>query len=388
MNPRRKDIEETLKLLHRKLSAFERELVVASSTTIKFELQHRIDNEIKPQIARYEAEYQQLLSPVYSNSPTQQSSLQNKTLRKHSELVKSVAISPIGQIVASGGADKTVNLWDLKTGNLLRTLTGHSSPILSVKFSPDGMTLATASNLEAGSSNIKIWDVQTGELKKNVGGNLINLRSSCLAFSPDGEILASGNIDATIRLWKVRTGELETTLKGHGWDVNSVEFSQNGRYLVSGGLDGAIKVWNWRNGRLLKTFNRPSPEDFVGSLVAWFDSSVGAIYSVTIDPDGTIIASGGAEQPIILWGISTGKIVKTFTEHTGSVFSVSFSPNGQLLASGGDDNTIRIWDVATGEVRQTFSHLGPVYSVAFSPNGKTLVSGSRDTTVKIWEIED
>ncbi|NMG61141.1 WD40 repeat domain-containing protein, partial [Geitlerinema sp. P-1104] len=267
MNQRRKHIEETLKLLHQKLSALERELVVASSPTIKFELQHRIDNEIKPQIARYEAEYQQLLSPVYSNSPTQQSSLQNKTLRKHSELVKSVAISPIGQIVASGGADKTVNLWDLKTGNLLRTLTGHSSPILSVKFSPDGMTLATASNLEAGSSNIKIWDVQTGELKKNVGGNLINLRSSCLAFSPDGEILASGNIDATIKLWKVRTGELETTLKGHGWDVNSVEFSQNGRYLVSGGLDGAIKVWNWRNARLLKTFNRPSPEDFVGSLV-------------------------------------------------------------------------------------------------------------------------
>ncbi|MCC5897199.1 MAG: WD40 repeat domain-containing protein [Phormidium sp. BM_Day4_Bin.17] len=388
MNQRRKYVETMLDMLHNKLSAFERELVLAASPTIKFELKQRIDNEIKPQIVRYEAEYQQLLSSDSSTPQPQLSSPQNKTLRDHSDLVKSVAISPLGQMLASGGADKTIKLWDLKTGNLLRTLTGHSSPIMSVKFSPDGMTLATSSNLETGSSNIKLWDVKTGELKTNIGGNLINFRSSCVAFSPDGEILASGNIDATVKLWKLRTGKLETTLKGHGWDVNSVEFSTDGRYLVSGGLDGAIKVWDWRNARLLKTFNRPSPEDFVGSLVSWFDSSVGSINSVAIHPNGNIIASGGSEQPIILWDISSEKITRTFTEHTGSVFSVCFSPNGQLLASGGNDNNVRIWDVTTGELRQTFNHLGPVYCVAFTPDGKTLVSGSGDTTVKIWEIED
>jgi len=311
-----------------------------------------------------------------------------QTLKGHSELVRSVAISPSGQILASSSNDQTIKLWNLPTGKLLYTLAGHSSMVTSVAFSPDGKTLASASNLAVGDGNIKLWDVETGTLQQTLDKGLLNLRVSCVTFSPDGNTLASGNIDATIKLWQLNSGKLQNTLKGHGWDVNSVAFSRNGKILVSGGLDGAIKIWNWRTGELLHTLNRPSPSDIIGSLVSWFDSSVGVIWSVAISPDGQIIASGGSEQPIMLWNSDRGKLVRTLTEHSGKVYSVTFSPNGKLLASGGDDNTLRIWNYQTGELLQTLEHLSPVYCVTFSPDGQTLVSGSVDSTIKVWRIHD
>ncbi|MEQ8959709.1 MAG: hypothetical protein RLP02_17590 [Coleofasciculus sp. C2-GNP5-27] len=311
-----------------------------------------------------------------------------QTLKGHSELVRSVAISPSGQILASSSNDQTIKLWNLPTGKLLYTLAGHSSMVTSVAFSPDGKTLASSSNLAVGDGNIKLWDVETGTLQQTLDKGLLNLRVSCVTFSPDGNTLASGNIDATIKLWQLNSGKLHNTLKGHGWDVNSVAFSRNGKILVSGGLDGAIKIWNWRTGELLHTLNRPSPSDIIGSLVSWFDSSVGVIWSVAISPDGQMIASGGSEQPIMLWNSDRGKLVRTLTEHSGKVYSVTFSPNGKLLASGGDDNTLRIWNYQTGELIQTLEHLSPVYCVTFSPDGQTLVSGSVDSTIKVWRIHD
>ncbi|MBD1803884.1 CHAT domain-containing protein [Microcoleus sp. FACHB-SPT15] len=308
------------------------------------------------------------------------------TLTGHSDTVVSVVISPDGTTLASGSLDHTIKLWNLATGELLSTLTGHSSVVLSLAFSPDGKILASGSNMEFQDGNIKLWDVDTARLQQTLGGSLLALRVSCIAFSPDGQTLASGHIDTTIRLWHLGSGKVRRTLRGHGWDVRSVAFSPDGQFLVSGGIDGAIKIWNWRTGELLHTLNRPSPSDLIGSLVSWFDSSIGSLWSVAISPDGQTLASGGSDQPIMLWNSSTGKLLRTLTEHSGTVLSVAFSPDGQTLVSGGDDNTIRIWNFQTGELLHTLRHLGPVKSVAFSPDGQTLVSGSADMTVKIWRL--
>ncbi|GET37768.1 WD-40 repeat-containing protein [Microseira wollei NIES-4236] len=306
------------------------------------------------------------------------------TLDGHSDSVLSVAVSPDGRMIASGSRDRTIKLWNLTTGELLTTLTGHSSSVLAVDFSPDRQTLASVSNMEFQDGNIKLWDVRTSRLRQTLGSSLVALRTSCVAFSPDGQTLATGHFDAAIRLWHLNSGKQLRTLRGHGWDVNSVTFSRDGRFLVSGGIDGAIMIWNWRNGERIRTLNRPS--DFFDSMVSWFDRSVGSIRSVAISPDGHTIASGGSEQPIKLWNTNTGKEMRIFTEHTDSVNAIVFSPNGKIIASGGEDNTIWIWNYQTGEVINTVKSLNAVNSLAFSHNTKILVSGCQDSKINILSV--
>jgi len=257
-----------------------------------------------------------------------------QTFQSHSDAVKSVAIHPNGQIIASSSLDKTIKLWNLSTGQLLHTLTAHSSAVISVTFSPDGKTLASASNMEFQDGTIKLWDVETGTLKQTLGAGLLNFRTSCLAFSPDGQTLATGHIGTTpiwaiINLWNLNAGQIKNTLRGHGWEVESIAFSKDGRLLISGGLDGAIKIWNWHKEELLHTLNRPSPSDFMASIASWLDSSVGMIWSVAISPDSQIVASGGSNQPIQLWSAKTGNLLGTFTEHSDRIYSLAFSPDGE-----------------------------------------------------------
>lgn len=152
-------------------------------------------------------------------------------------------------------------------------------------------------------------------------------------------------------------------------------------------MDCSIKVWNWHQEKLLYTLNRPESDDWVASMVSWFDSSVGIIWCVAISPDNLMITSGGSDQPIKLWNAQTGKEERTLTEYTDTVYSLSFNPDGKTLASGSADHTIKIWNFHTGELLQTLEHLGPVKSVAFSSvDAKTLVSGSADNTIKIWRL--
>jgi len=311
------------------------------------------------------------------------------TLTDHSDIVKSVAISPNQNIIASGSLDQTIKLWNLATGELLHTFTGHRSAVIDVAFSPDGKTLASASNHEFFDGSIKLWDVANKQFKQSLGNTLVALRTSCLAFSPDEQTLANGHIGTTlmggtIDIWNLRRSRIEKTLWGHVWEVNCLAFSKDGRILVSGSLDGAVKIWNWHRKELLHTLIRPV--DFFGALASWFDSSVGIIWCVAISPDGKTVAASGSQQPIQLWNTENGKLLRTFTEHSDSIYALAFSPDGETLASGGADNTIRIWNFHTGELLETLEHLGPVKSVVFSYDGKILVSGSADATVKIWRV--
>ena len=190
-----------------------------------------------------------------------------------------------------------------------------------------------------------------------------------VAFSPDGQMLASGSWDYTVRLWDPHTGKLNTTLIAHTDQVQSVVFSPDGQTLASAGWDKIIRLWNPHTGELKRTLT----------------ASGDTIASVVFNPDGQLLASGGYNQPIRLWNTTTWQVERTLTGHTGAVEFVTFSPDEGMLASGSRDETIRLWGPHTGQYIRTLTATSPVNCLAFSPDGSTLASGSWDETIRLWD---
>jgi len=289
-------------------------------------------------------------------------------LTGHTLPVESVAFSPDGKILASCSADGTVRLWDLATHRQIgRSLTGHTGPVLSVAFSPDGKTLASG----GADHTVRLWDLAT---HRQIGTPLYGHTGAVtsVAFRPAGQTLASGSDDGTVRLWNLATGrQIGTPLYGHAGAVTSVAFSPGGKTLASGSDNGTVRLWNLAIGRQIG-----------GPLTA-------AIESVAFSPGGQTVASGSADGTIRLWNLASHRqIGRPLTGGIGTVLSVAFSPGGMTLASGSADDTIRLWNLATGRQIGTplYGHTGAVTSVAFSPNGKTLASGSDDGTVRLWNL--
>ncbi len=159
------------------------------------------------------------------------------------------------------------------------------------------------------------------------------------------------------------------TLKGHTKDVTSVAFSPDGQTLASGSDDGTLRLWNLASGKELRTLTRHTY----------------SVISVAFSPDGQTVASCGSDTKIKLWNLASGKELRTLTGHTNMILSVAFSPDGQTLASGSGDQTIKLWNLASGkELRTLTGHTSYVLTMAFSPDGQTLASGSADKTIKIW----
>jgi WD40 repeat protein len=253
-----------------------------------------------------------------------------------------------------------------KTLQLQQTLTGHSDSVWSVAYSPNGQTLASGS----WDNTIKLWNVKTGNLLQTLTGHSKDINS--VAYSPDGQTLASASNDNTIKLWNVKTGNLLQTLEGHSYSVNSVAYSPDGQTLASASGDTTIKIWDVKTGNLLQTLSGHS---------IW-------VNSVAYSPDGQTLASGSGDTTIKIWDVKTGNLLQTLSGHSIWVNSVAYSPDGQTLASGSWDNTIKIWDVKTGNLLQTLpGHSIWVNSVAYSPDGQTLASGSDDKTIKLWNVK-
>ena len=277
----------------------------------------------------------------------------HRTTLTNDFLVSSVAFSPDGKILASGGEYlyTTSISWDRFCSVFGGSCYRRYSPERAYPSYP-----------------LKLWNFDTERFILLEGHED---RISSVGFSPNGKILASSSWDNTIRLWNPETGQHLTTFQGHSEAVNSVEFSPDGTALASGSNDDTAKLWN--------------PDGQVRATLHGHGSDV---TSVAFSPDGKILASGSSDNTIRLWDLTTAQHIATLEGHTDWVRSVAFSPNGRTLASGSDDSTIRLWDPTTTEHLDTFTgHRGYVYTVVFSPDGTTLASGSGDCTILLWEIE-
>ena len=258
------------------------------------------------------------------------------TLNGHTREVFAAAFSPSGERLATGSADHTVKIWDVNTGRQILSINDLTAFVRSVAFSPDGRMLAagshhTSETFQSEERTVRIFDAATGRELRSLRGHKEEVMS--VAFSPDGRTLASASWDKTIKLWDVETGRELMTLRGHTEGVWSVAFSPDGKRLATGGRDDTVRVWDAATGRELMTLTGHTDE----------------IFSVAFSPDGARIASASNDHTVKLWDAATGRERFTFREHQDQVWSVAFSPDGRMLASGSWDGTTRLRRAPTEE---------------------------------------
>ena len=243
------------------------------------------------------------------------------TLAGHDKVVESFVISPNGQFLASGSWDKTIKLWNLKTGQAFRTIRVHTALVLAVAISPDGQILASGGS----DSTIKLWNLKKGRQLNTFRGHAHRVNS--VALSIDGEIVASGSLDKTVKLWSLKTGQETNTLTGHRGEVNCVALSLDGEVLASGSADGTVKIWQPKEGREICTLT----------------GHRGEVNAVALNLDGATLASGSADGKVKLWSIREKRELYSLTGHGKKISTVALSIDGRILASGSRESTIKIW---------------------------------------------
>ena len=296
---------------------------------------------------------------------------------EEAEFRRALAFDPAGRVLASGGLDKTVRLWNPHTGQLLGSLE-HPATVLAVTFSPDGEMLASASEDNA----IRLWDPHGRQLLGTLEGH--GKPVYAVAFSPDGRHLASGSGDGTVRLWDAQSGELLKTFRGHNRGVLGVAFSETG-LLASAGVDWTIQVYEVSTGRFLRTLTGHTAQV---TSVAFTGAASGDIRLISGSRDGTVHS----------WNPDTGELLDSLWPYPDSaVNSVALLANADAtvkIASARSDGTVRLGklDMDSGlsadpvplPIRLDTQYAIAVRGVAFSPGGMHLASVSRYGTVQVW----
>ena len=292
--------------------------------------------------------------------------LPSKTI-ENSSPVFSIAITPDGQTLATGHNDKTIKLWNVKTGESKRNLTGLSHTVSHLTISPDGQTLAAASD-----SNITLWNISTGEVKTTLTGNSTNLVS--LIFSPDNRTLASAG-DNTVKLWDVNTGQVQATFTDDVTSITSVNFSPDSQTLASVNRRGNINLWNIKTKQINKTINSRVRRQ-------------SAFYTIAFSPDGQVIARTTPDN-IELLKLDTQQAINTINPlgNNRNNFFLSLLTNGKSLVAQSALNTFSFWDINTGKLQRIFygnritHQWNQKKMVALSSDGKTLASADGN---RIW----
>jgi RNA polymerase sigma factor (sigma-70 family) len=293
----------------------------------------------------------------------------------HRAPVIGVAFSPDGKLLASASDDGTVRLWEPKNQKEIRRLGSHEGMVQDIAFSPDGKVLASAGRDGA----IRLWAVGTG---KELQHWTRPVWFHAVAFSPDGKYIAagSGNVDNSwqppgeVWVWEVASGKQLHCVKGHQLAVRCLAFSPVGDLLATGSNDRSVAVWDVARGVLIRRLTEPQ----------------GEIESVVFSNDALVLAAGGRDHKVRFWDAPTGRLLREMSlpneVYAWKCCSLGFSTDGRTLAVGSWQN-LRLYEVATRKERRALpGHMADIRCVAFAPDGRKLASAGGDATVMIWDV--
>jgi WD40 repeat protein len=297
-----------------------------------------------------------------------------RTLELEAFSVSNVIATMDGRRAVSGSQDNTLRIWDLETGQCLRTMKGHGSGYQCMgmtrpSMTPDGRRVVSGHVDHA----LRLWDLETGQCLRTMKGHADDIRS--VSMTPDGRRAVSGSVDRTVRLWDLETGQCLRTMKGHADDIRSVSITPDGRRALSASWDTTLRLWDLESGACLLALNHTSER--------WRRVQVNC---VSVTPDCRLAVSGSVDL-LRVWDLKSGACLRTLEGHADQVNCVSVTPDGRQAVSGSNDRTVRVWDLDTGKCLRTLEgHISDVYRTSVNPDGRRATSWSLDKTLRVWNI--
>ena len=290
-----------------------------------------------------------------------------RILGRHSSVLMAAAFSPDSSILATGGFDGKIRLFDVRTGRILGEVDGHSRNVEDLVFVSHGI-LASA----GWDCKIRLWDTQNLREIRCLSGPEDIVR--CVAVSPDGQQLAAGSADRALYLWSMTDYKPVAKLEEHTAPLHSVAYSHDGKFLASAGYDKDVVIWDPAT---LKPYTR-------------LTGHTGYIWQIAFGPDDEYLASASIDHTIRIWNWRKGEESSRLEGFKSMMASIAFSPDGKWLAAGGsewDENQIIVWDAQSlEEACRMVGHTLSIWKVIFSNDSSRLASVASDRTARVWDM--